>query len=285
MRSNFAVFILTHGRPDRLYTLDTLKKCGYTGKYYIIIDTEDKRANEYIAKYGDKVRIFDKKEESKLFDTADTFDDRRAIVYARNVSFRIAKELKLDYFLELDDDYTNFRFRVEKDNVLRSIYCRHLDDVFEAMLDFLDASPKIKTIALAQTGDFIGGTDSNVFKQKLARKCMNSFFCRVDRPFQFVGRVNEDVNTYTSLGNKGELLFTVAECSLDQLATQSNLGGMTELYLDSGTYVKSFYSVMISPSCVKIGLMGQSNKRIHHKIYWNYCTPKIISEKYKKVIE
>ena len=95
MRSNFAVFILTHGRPDRLYTLDTLKKCGYTGKYYIIIDTEDKRANEYIAKYGDKVRIFDKKEESKLFDTADTFDDRRAIVYARNVSFRIAKELKL----------------------------------------------------------------------------------------------------------------------------------------------------------------------------------------------
>jgi len=27
---DFAVFILTHGRPDNVKTLSTLKKCGYT---------------------------------------------------------------------------------------------------------------------------------------------------------------------------------------------------------------------------------------------------------------
>lgn len=282
MRNNFAIFILTHGRPNRVLTLDTLKKCNYTGKWYLVIDNEDDKADEYYEKYGkDKVLMFDKLAISKTFDTCDTFDDRRTIVYARNVCFKLAKELGIDYFLELDDDYTEFRFRVEKDGMLRTIYCRHIDEVFEAMLDFLDI-PSISTVALAQTGDFIGGTESNVFKQKLCRKAMNSFFCKTNKPFTFIGRINEDVNTYVNLGTKGELLFTVAECSLDQLATQSNKGGMTDIYLDSGTYVKSIYSVITNPSCVKIGLMGQSNKRIHHKILWNYCLPKIISEKYKK---
>jgi len=281
MRDNFAIFILTHGRPHKQYTIKTLKRCGYTGKYYLVIDTEDKDANEYKKLYGDKVLQFDKRDISKLFDTADTFDDRRAIVYARNVCWQFAKQLNLDYFLELDDDYTEFRFRKEVNGVLTSIYCRHIDKVFEAMLDFLDET-KALTVALAQTGDFIGGTDSTVYKQQLARKAMNSFFCRVDRPFNFFGRVNEDVNTYILLGSKGKLLFTVARCTLNQLNTQSNQGGMTELYLDSGTYVKSFYSIIFNPSCVKIGMMGVSNKRIHHKIYWNYCTPKIINERYKK---
>lgn len=282
LRKDFAVFILTHGRPNKMLTLDTLKKCNYTGKWYLIVDDEDKTIGEYIEKYGkDKVIVFDKYLASKTFDICDTFSDRRAVVYARNACFTIAEKLGLSYFLQLDDDYTEFRFRIEKDGVLKSIYCRHIDEVFEAMLEFLDVS-NCKTVALAQTGDFIGGTGSNVFKKKLPRKAMNSFFCKTSNKFQFIGRINEDVNTYVNLGCKGELMFTVAECSLDQLATQQNKGGLTDIYLNLGTYVKSFYTVIVNPSCTKIGLMGCSDKRIHHKILWNYCTPKIISEKYKK---
>ena len=281
MRKDFCVFILTHGRPNKVYTYDTLKKCHYTGDVYLVIDNEDKTANEYYEKFDKQVLMFDKLETSKTFDTADTSEDRRAIVYARNVCFKLAKELGYKYFLELDDDYTEFRFRKEVNGILRSIYMRHIDKVFNAMINFLEKSNAI-TIAMAQTGDFIGGTDSNVFKRKLARKAMNSFFCSVDRPFKFLGRINEDVNTYTCLGRQGKLLFTTAEATLDQLATQQNSGGMTELYLDSGTYVKSFYTIIFSPSCTKLGLMGVNNKRIHHKILWEYCTPKILNEKYKK---
>lgn len=36
---------------------------------------------------------------------------------------------------------------------------------------------------------------------------------------------------------------------------QKNKGGMSDVYIDKGTYLKSFYSVMFAPSCVKIGLM------------------------------
>lgn len=96
-----------------------------------------------------------------------------------------------------------------------------------------------------------------------------------------MGTLNEDVNIYTYLGSQGKLFLTVLDLAINQLQTQSNTGGITETYLDVGTYIKSFYSVMIMPSAVKIGMMGNCNMRIHHKIKWNNCVPKIINEKYK----
>lgn len=63
-----------------------------------------------------------------------------------------------------------------------------------------------------------------------------------------------------------------------------NAGGMTDLYLDSGTYVKSFYSVMYCPSAVKVAVMGgDAEKRLHHNISWNNCAPKILRENYRKI--
>ena len=112
---------------------------------------------------------------------------------------------------------------------------------------------------------------------------MNFFVCSTDRPFQFIGRINEDVNTYVRLGTLGDLFFTIADLRLEQLDTQSNTGGLTEFYLDGGTYVKSFYTVLFSPSCTKINLMGNKNKRLHHMIKWNNAVPIILEEKYKKL--
>lgn len=281
MLNNFAIFILTHGRPDNVKTVRTLKKCGYTGKVYIVIDNEDKTAAEYYRIYGDQVIMFDKLKKSKEFDTADTFDNRKTIVYARNACFDIAKELGLDYFLELDDDYKEFRYRYENNGSLASVYVKSFDRLVDYMLEFLKLSGAL-TVAFSQTGDFIGGMGSRVFKERLTRKAMNSFFCATAKRFDFIGRLNEDVNSYAYYGTTGQLLFTVADVTLDQTDTQANTGGMTEVYLDGGTYVKSFYSVMINPSCVKISTLGMSSKRIHHLVNWEYCTPKIISSDYKK---
>lgn len=57
---------------------------------------------------------------------------------------------------------------------------------------------------------------------------------------------------------------------------------MTDVYLDSGTFLKSFYSVIFSPQAVKIATMGAKHKRLHHKIDWNACAPKILNEKWRK---
>ena len=284
MRNDFVVFILTHGRPEKVYTLDALNRAGYTGRIVLVIDNEDKRADDYYSMYSDRytVAMFDKLKKSTEFDTVDRGTDRRSIVYARNACFDIAEQLGVKYFLELDDDYTNFRQRFLKENgEFGSWYLRDFDAVVDVMIEFLETSGAL-TVAFAQTGDFIGGSDSKVFKDKLARKAMNSFFCSTERKFSFMGRINEDVNTYVNLGSKGNLFFTVSDMSLDQTQTQSNSGGMTELYLAAGTYVKSFFTVICNPSSVKLYTVGFSHKRIHHLISWDNAVPKIISDKYKK---
>lgn len=57
---------------------------------------------------------------------------------------------------------------------------------------------------------------------------------------------------------------------------------MTEVYLNSGTYLKSFYSVMFAPSAVQIAVMGDKEKRIHHRVNWKFAAPLIIRESLKK---
>lgn len=281
MRDDFAVLILSHGRADRVITVQTLRTRGYTGRIYIIIDDQDSDEAAYYELYGDSVIKFCKSEAAERSDVMDMDNDMRIVLYARNECHRIAKELGLTYFLELDDDYNEFRFRVQKGKTLSDVRMKSLDDVFEAMIDFLEVSGAV-TVAMSQGGDFIGGIGSNVWKKQLSRKAMNSFFCKTDRPFKFLGRINEDVNAYTLLGSQGKLFFTVARTMLNQTATQQNAKGLTDVYLKYGTYVKSFYTVMCMPSAAKVQILNTTHKRIHHKIIWDRCTPQIISDRYRK---
>lgn len=281
MTRKFAIFILSHGRPDNIRTLDMLERCGWTGKTYIVIDDEDTRADEYFNRYGDVVLQFNKKEVADRIDDADTSGDRRAIIYARHASQTMAKELGYDYLLQLDDDYPDLRYRFVKNGVLTSYRVKNFDALAEATLQFLDDTNAL-TVAYGQGGDMIGGINSPNYKAGLQRKAMNSFFIRTDRYCDFKGKINDDVNLYTVYGAQGELIFTSFHVNVLQLATQSNQGGMTELYLEEGTYTKSFYSVMMAPSCVKIYPMGTANRRLHHKVDWRYAVPKIINQKYRK---
>lgn len=278
----FAVFILTHGRPDNIVTLDSLKKAGYTGKIYFIIDNEDKTADRYYEKFGDQVLTFDKLAVSKTFDTADNFDDRRAIVYARNICFQFAKEMKLDHFIQLDDDYTQFQFRFDDKLRYKYMQIKSLDKVFDALIDF-KISTGAKSVAMAQGGDFIGGIDGIKDGYKFKRKCMNTFICSTDDPFTFIGGINEDVNTYTRPASTGDLFFTSLIVSIVQKTTQHNSGGMTDIYLDGGTYKKSFYTVMYQPSSVKISEMITTHRRLHHRVDWRKTVPCILREEVKKV--
>lgn len=272
--NDFAVFILTHGRADNVFTYKTLKKCGYTGPIYLIIDNEDKMINDYIDNFGqENVKIFDKKKMADSIDEGNNFDNRKVIIHARNACFEIAKELGVKYFIQLDDDYYYFGYRYDTGAKI----IKNLDEVFRIVFDFYK-STNITSIALSQGGDHIGGFSGI----KLKRKCMNSFFCSTDRPFQFIGSINEDVNTYTTLGSRGHVFFTFTNLQLDQKDTQSNKGGMTDQYNLSGTYVKSFHSVMMQPNSVKVSMMNSSNPRLHHSISWNNTTPMIVSDNHKK---
>jgi hypothetical protein len=273
----FAVFILTHGRPDNVITYKTLQKCGYTGKLFFIVDNEDKTVNRYIENFGaDKVMIFDKKAEADKCDEGNNFDERRTITMARNACFGIAEKLGITHFMELDDDYKQFKFRFSNKLGYEAVV-KNIDRLLLSFLRFYKSTSCL-TIALSQGGDHIGGFSVT----KLKRKAMNSFLCSTERPFRFVGAMNEDVNTYTTLGSRGGLFFTFTSAQLDQKETQQQGGGITDMYLRFGTYCKAFTTVMMMPSSVRVSMMNTTNPRIHHLISWKNTVPCIINQHHKK---
>lgn len=278
----FCVFILTHGRPDKVVTLKTLDRCGYTGELFFIVDDEDKTVDRYIENFGrQRVIVFNKKSVANACDEGNNFDERRTILMARNACFDIAKAIGITHFLQLDDDYNHFWYELP-DAHKRSVPVRCLDKLFVMMLSFYNTTPA-KSIAFAQSGDFLGGLDNGkgIYRfQK--RKCMNSFLCSTERPFRFVGAMNEDVNTYTTLGSRGILFLTIPPISVNQTASQSQKGGITEMYERFGTYCKAFTTVMMMPSSVKVSMMQSKNPRLHHSIDWGCTVPCIVPERYCK---
>ena len=205
----FAAFILTHGRPDSVYTYATIRRQGYTGPIWIVIDDEDSSAELYREKFGDEVISFSKAEIAERFDEADNFDDRRSIVYARNACFDLAASLGVEDFIQLDDDYMNFVYRFDGQRRYKGELVKSLDLLFDGMVDFMKATPTL-SIAFSQGGDHMGGGEAAGLRAiKMKRKAMNTFFCRTERRFDFLGRINEDVNAYVGLGGRGGLFLSI----------------------------------------------------------------------------
>lgn len=282
--SSFAVFILTHGRADNVITYGKLRYFGYTGKIYLVCDSEDEQLPKYKKAYGEEVLVFDKDEAKKLADHMDNFNERRTITFARNICWSLAAQLGIEYFVEMDDDYYEFTYRFTQNREFTISDIHNIDDVFDAFVDFMKEVPSATSIAFAQGGDFIGGGLGMGKKIFFKRKAMNTFFCRTSNPVYFSGTFNEDVNTYVGLGNIGYLYFTSNVVCMHQKASQGTEGGITEAYKKFGTYTKSFYTVMRCPSCVRITMMGDKHYRVHHMVTWRYAVPKIISEKWKKTV-
>ncbi|WXB48270.1 beta-glucosyl-HMC-alpha-glucosyltransferase [Vibrio phage VB_VaC_SRILMA] len=283
--SDFCVFILTYGRPDKIKTYKRLFREGgqFNQDYYFICSDDDKQLDEYIRQFGDRVLVFNKKKMIPHMDKGDNFDKYGVILYARNIAFTFANLLGYRYFVEFDDDYDEFRQRMldYDGGKLKSLQTIDLDRMFRVHLDFLKNTP-CKTITMSQMGDYIGGMGNANVLRGYQRKVMNSFFCDIEEPFLFDGTINEDVNYYVQSGRIGILNFNLFGFALNQGTTQQTSGGMTEQYLDGGTYLKSFYSVMYAPSCVKVGTISHGDyERMHHRVNSELAYAKIIDEKYK----
>lgn len=270
----FAVFILTHGRPDNVITYKTLMDCNYVGRLYLVVDNQDKTLSRYQQNFGsESVVVFDKEAIADASDEGNNFGVRSAILMARNACFSIAESKGITHFIQLDDDYYYFGMRF--DTGAKKI--KNINTSFAAMLRFFEDSGAT-SVAFSQGGDHIGGFSG----LKLKRKAMNSFFCSTNRPFRFIGTMNEDVNTYTTLGSRGHKFFTFTGLQLDQKDTQSQSSGITDQYLKYGTYCKAFTTVMMMPSSVRVSMMQTDNPRLHHSINWASTVPCILPERWRK---
>jgi hypothetical protein len=282
----FCVFIISHGRANNVVTFKTLQKSGFTGPLFIVIDNEDKQAHLYLEKFGrERVVVFDKIKYAAKVDSCDNFENRRTTTHARNACFDIAAAKGFEYFLVLDDDYTGFYVISPKSKNTTDIKTKKFDTICEEFCRFLDVDERIDSICFMQTGDTVGGMQNfTKWQNKFPfrnRKAMNSFFCKTSRRFWFLSRLNEDVNTYLALGGRGRIFMTIPQVLLSQKRTQGNAGGMATAYQDSGTYIKTFYTVMIGPSFCE-ATVTPAMQRIHHSISWNNAVPKILDDTHKK---
>lgn len=284
MDVEYGVFILSHGRAENIKTLKMLEKGGIVGKrpVHILIDDEDSQGEEYRRLYGDMVLEFSKKAYDDRVDTMDNGGNRKCVVYARNAVFDIAKGLGYDHFIVLDDDYKYAQIRYREGDKLKCYTVKDLDHLNQIMFRFLDVSDEILTVCLGQGGDFIGGANCSNANKVVTRKAMNYWYFRSSRPIEFMGRMNEDATMNAVYGIRGGLMFTAMQTCLVPEQTQKAAGGLTDIYLEKGTYSKSLYTVMAEPSCVKISVMTSRHRRIHHNIEWEHCCPKIINEKWEK---
>lgn len=112
MRNDFCIFICSNGRAGSVTTIKALEGSGYTGDWYILCDDLDRQLDDYRREYGaERVQVFDKKAMAAIIDTGTNDSDMRAIVYARNACFDVAKSLGYRYFMELDDDIKRFMYK------------------------------------------------------------------------------------------------------------------------------------------------------------------------------
>ena len=166
----FAVLIPTHGRAGNVDTIGTLRKAGYTGEIYFVIDDEDEQGTEYRKLYGeDKVITFCKEEWMRKTDAMDNLKKHAAVVYARNAMNDIAKSLGLKKYLVLDDDYTYFGFRYAKDNKLARADVKNFDRICELFCKYLDIS-QARTVCLAQGGGLHRRIGRGILSQRIIEK-------------------------------------------------------------------------------------------------------------------
>lgn len=278
MRDDFAVIIISHGRPQ-CQTVSVLKECGYTGEYYIVVDDEDDTFNEYAAKHGLlRLHPFHK---SVCFDIMDNFKGPNSIAtFARNECWNLARKKNLKYFLMLDDDLKSLSFRYNLDGKLKGTKASNLDVVFSQCCEYIQDS-NISCLGFGLAMDYIGGIER--FYNYSKRSVMNTFFCRSDKQFDFCGRYSEDFITPVHENKIGNLFlgFTGLQAQFEvwEQGKEKQTGGCQGVYLDIGAYTLRFYAVIAHPDCIYI---RESGEGLDNTTAYNNAYPKIISDRWRK---
>lgn len=278
--SRFAVFICTHGRPDRQYTLQTLRKSGYTGKVYLVLDDEDETEQEYRNLYPeDDILMFDKQSFIETSDTGTIENQRKCILYAKNACEEFAKHLELPAFVIADDDILKLRYRYIEDKKLKTAdITTDLDSVIDVYVDIM------LTCDMAATGFgfaqfYFTGVNSfspdNIQKYRVPYNFVfrNSKF-EVDWKSWF----GEDIVTAVYWGRVGQLWTAIPHVQQEIVALASADGGMKDTYDSNSDIRLAMQNVMYLPAELKPffykGKFMASIKREN-------AFPKLISSRYQ----
>lgn len=278
----FAVFIISHERADRVDTYTVLKKGGYTGKIFVVVDDVDKQLNEYKERFKKNLLIFNKMDYIDSADTVEPYKRYASAVYARNAVEDFAKEIHLDTFLMIDDDITGLRYRwVENGSVKSLVVKGGLDKVFEYYSQYM-LDTEIACTSFPFTMFYIAGTHDLERRISEYRHTYQIHIRNAHKEVEWTGTINHDTITQLLTMKKGYIWWSIPHLVFDAKPMNSEKGGLKEVYDTIGDFNMAFLAMITSPDCCSI--VPSKGKRSSLQIKENKLTsyPMIVSQEYKK---
>lgn len=278
---NYAVFILSHKRSDRVETYSTLRNSGYTGKIYIVIDDEDMQQEQYKERFNNDVLVFNKEMWINSTDTVTNDKKKSSPVYARNFIEHIAGELKYDAYIVMDDDIINLRFRYIENYVAKSQALKsNLDEVLDAYMNYL-VSANIATLSFATVMVYAGGVHDD---KDMVRLASHRYTCQIHMrnlafPVDWISLANNDSISANNTAKIGYLWWALPFIVYDSPKMNTLPGGMKSVYDSVSEFKRAFMSTVVSPSVCRVGC---SKDRLAIKRDLKAAYPVIISGRYKK---
>lgn len=275
---NFAIFIISHERADRVETYDTLRQCGYTGQIFVVIDNEDSMLRKYLARFGDDVLVFDKEVYAERTDTLETAKLKASAVYARNAVEDFAQMFELDAFGLFDDDITGLRYRwVSDEKICSSVVKNGFDNIVDFYTEFLYNG--LAEVAMPTSPFYMCGSNALDDKVCGARKGYGMHFRNCKYKIDWRSLLNEDLITHLSLGKVGSIILTLPMVCFETPMTGEFDGGVYTLTQSMSDFRRAFMATVVMPTNCKPILSKNKFVMSYKK---DNSFPMIISSRYKK---
>lgn len=255
MREDFAVFIISHERADRVETYDMLRDAGYTGKIYVVVDDEDAEFNQYKRRFGDYLLKYSKMVYRDITEVCTKVNG--CATYARNAVEDIAKLLNLKAFMVADDDLLRLRYRYDDNGVLRSLAIKsNLDAIIDAYLEFI-LDNGVACVSFGTANIYMKGIKPEAVSNN--RIPFNCFIRNAEFRWTWKADIYEDAVTSILESWNGDFAMQLpfVQCDMCPMDVGAK-GGMTDVYTSISNYEKNFPVLIYAPSCVKLGIGKRS---------------------------
>jgi len=271
------IFIPSYHRADNLKTVNYYKRIGWNmDNIHVVIDseTDDIPDYEYQAeRTGFNLHIFNMQEARKRYDYVHRpSQSRRSAGQARNQFYDIAKSLGIDFFMIQDDDTQGYQNK-KLGKYLGMSSSDDVNAVFEGIKNFM-LKRKIGVFGVSQTGDFFGGTN----KKLLRNKVMNTTF--VNTAYVYRGErgvQDDDTSQFVTIMNEGLFTGSIGDgLVLQQTQSATASGGLTELYNECKLLNKALVCPIQFPSAICANKQEKNGGRIHHQIRHKYLAPRLL---------
>lgn len=271
------IFIPSYHRPDNLKTVRYYERLGWdVKKLHVVVDDEADDIADYekeAERVGFNLHVFDMAEARERYDYVHRpTESRRSAGQARNMFYEIAEGLGIDLYMVQDDDTRDYEIK-RMGRHLRGATLEDVTRFFGAVEEFM-RKRRIGLFGVSQTGDFIGGTNDKLLRNKV----MNTTF--IWRRFMYRGeRGVQDNDTSQFLGVMNEGYFTGSTGDglvLQQTQSATAKGGLTDLYKEAKLLNKALVCPIQYPSAVHAEKQAKNGGRVHHHIKSRYIYPRIL---------